>query len=99
MPAARRREDDAAVALVAHAARHVPRGVRDAEGAEHVDAVDEVPVLLGDLLERRVAEDAGVVDDDVDLAEGVDRRLDDLRAVLDGVVVRDGLAARVLDLA
>ena len=76
----------------------VPRGVRDAEAAEDVDAVDEVPVLLGQLLERRVAEDAGVVDDDVDALPRVERGLDDLVAVLDRVVVRDGLAARGLDL-
>jgi hypothetical protein len=56
--------------------------------------VDEVPVLVGHLREGDVAEDAGVVDDDVDAAEGVERGLDDLVAVLDGVVVGDGLAAR-----
>ena len=52
----------------------------------------------GHLLERRVAEDAGVVDDDVDALPRVERALDDLRAVLDRVVVGDGLAARGLDL-
>ncbi len=50
------------------------------------------------LVERDVAQDAGVVDDDVDAAARVDRGLDDLVAVLDGVVVGDGLAAGGLDL-
>src|SRR5262249_10255285 len=70
----------------------------DAEAAEDVDAVDEIPVLLAELVEARVAEDAGVVDDDVDAPPGVERGLHDLAAVLDRVVVGDGLAARGLDL-
>ena len=45
--------------------------MRDLERAEHVDAVDEVPVLLRHLLERDVAQDAGVVDDDVDALPNV----------------------------
>ena len=63
-----------------------------------MDLVDEVPVLLRHLRERDIAEDAGVVDDDVDAAERVDRGLDDLVAVLDRVVVGDRLAAGGLDL-
>ena len=94
-PGGRRREDDAAVAGVAHV---VPRGVRDAEAAEDVDAVDEVPVLRRHLLERRVAQDPGVVHDDVDPLPRVERRLNDLRAVLNGVVVGNGFSARFLDL-
>ena len=53
------------------------------------------------VVERLVAQDAGVVDDDVDRAEGVDRGLDDRLAALgrgDRVGVGDGLAAGVLDL-
>ena len=53
------------------------------------------------VLERLVAQDAGVVDDDVDPAEGVERGLDDGLAALgrgDAVVVGDGLAAGGLDL-
>jgi hypothetical protein len=91
----RRRHHDAAVAGVAHV---VPRGVRDAEAAQHVHAVDEVPVLLAHLLEAGVAQDAGVVDDDVDALPRVERTLDDLRPVLDRVVVGHGLAAGGLDL-
>src|SRR6185312_3558246 len=90
-----RRVDDAAVALVAH---QVPRCGGDLVRAEDVDLVDEVPVGLRHLLERDIAEDAGVVDEDVDPTPRVDRGLDDLIAVLDRVVVRDRLAARRLDL-
>ncbi len=72
--------------------------MRDAKATEDVDAVDEVPVVRCDLLEGRVAQDAGVVDDDVDLAERVHGGLDDLGAILDRVVVGDGFTAGVLDL-
>ena len=53
------------------------------------------------VVERLVAQDAGVVDHDVDAAEGVDRRLHDRLAALgrgDRVGVGDGLAAGRLDL-
>src|SRR5690606_33292658 len=90
-----RGEDDAAVAGLLHV---IPRGLRDPEAAEHVHAVDEVPVLLRQLLEGGVAEDARVVDDDVDPLPRVERGLDDLVAVLDRVVVGDRLAAGGLDL-
>ena len=52
-------------------------------------------------MEGAVAQDAGVGDDDVDLAEGVDRGLDDRLAALggvDAVRVGDGFAAGRLDL-
>jgi hypothetical protein len=59
---------------------------------------DQVPVLVLHVLEADVAQDTGVVDEHVDAAEGLDGRVDDLVAVLDAVVVGDGLAARGLDL-
>ena len=65
----------------------------------HVEhRVDEVGTHV---VERLVAQDAGVVDDDVDGAERVDRGLHDALAAVgrgDRVGVRDGLAARGLDL-
>ncbi len=60
--------------------------------------IEEVGIHV---VERLVAQDAGVVDHDVDLAERVDRALHDRRAALgggDGVGVGDGLAAGRLDL-
>ncbi len=86
---------DAAVALLA---KMGPRGVRDLEASEHMDAVHQVPVLGAHLVEAAVAEDARVVDQDVELAVRVERGLDDLVAVFDGVVVGDRLATGRLDL-
>jgi hypothetical protein len=62
----------------------------------HLD--DQVPVLVLEVLEGNVAQDAGVVDEDVDAAKGLDGGLDDALAVLDAVVVGDGLAAGLFDL-
>ena len=57
--------------------------------------------LAGHVAERLVAQDSGVVDDDVDTTEGVDRRLHDRRSALRGrhrVGVGDRLAAGRRDL-
>jgi hypothetical protein len=63
--------DDAAVVLFAH---HAPGGQGDVEGALEVDVDDRLELLRVHVLERSVSQDAGVVDDDVDLAEGVEAR-------------------------
>ena len=55
----------------------IERG-RDLGGEQHrpgVDAEDPVPLVGGDVEQRGDAEHAGVVDEDVDAAEPVDRRL------------------------
>ena len=94
----RRRVDDAAVALLAHLDERRPGDVERALQVDVDDRVDEVGRLV---VERLVAQDAGVVDDDVDALEGVERGLHDRRAALDRgdrVVVGDGLAAGGLDL-
>ena len=94
----RRGEDDAAVLPLLH---HAERGLRDVERALQVDVEDDLEVLRRELRERLVAQDAGVVDDDVDASEAVDRGLDDRLAALgrrDRVVVGDRLAAGRLDL-
>lgn len=67
-------------------------------GALDVDCSDQVPVRVLHVLEADVAEDAGIVDQDVDAAESVNGRLDDLVTELDTVVVCHGLAAGLLDL-
>jgi hypothetical protein len=64
--------------------------------------VDDRVEQVGVVVERLVAQDAGVVDDDVDRAERLDRGGDDGLAALgggDAVAVGDGLAAEGLDLA
>jgi hypothetical protein len=46
-----------------------------------VDADDGVPLGLADVEDQPVAQDAGVVDEDVELAVGVDRGVDQPSAV------------------
>jgi hypothetical protein len=71
------------------------------ERALQVHGDDRVPLLLGHVDEHAVAQDAGVVDDRVQVAERLDRGVDEaLRALPrgDAVAVRDRLAAHALDL-
>jgi hypothetical protein len=65
-----------------------------------MDRDHRIPEVLGRVGEALVAQDAGVVDEDVDLAEGREGGLQDVlaaRDVRDVVVARDGLAAGGLD--
>ncbi|KAI3479441.1 hypothetical protein L1887_58459 [Cichorium endivia] len=87
--------DDTAVLLLLEDG---PGGVADAVGAAEVRVEHGVPLLVRHGGERLVAQDTGIVDDDVDRAKGVDGRLDDLLAVLDRADGGSGLAARLLDL-
>ena len=75
--------------------------VRRSERPLEVDLDDRVPLCLGHVGEHPVAQDAGVVDDDVEPAEAVDRALHHPTGgleVADVVGVGDGLAAHALDL-
>ena len=61
---------------------------------------DRVPVLLAHVEDHAVAQDAGVVDDDVELAEVIDRAIDDALGGLevgDALEVGDCFAARRAD--
>jgi hypothetical protein len=58
-----------------------------------VDSVDQIPVRLLHILEADIAQDAGIVDEDIDATEGVDGRLDDGFSILDRVVIGDRFAA------
>ena len=74
---------------------------RRCEVALEVDGDHRVPLLLGHVHEHAVAEDPGVVDEDVEAPERVDRLLHHLarlREVGDVRAVRDRLAAGGLDL-
>ena len=65
-----------------------------------VNSDDVVPVGLGHVEAHLVAQDAGIVDDDVDVAEGVDRLIDEPLAATprgDVVTVDHGLATVVDD--
>ena len=59
---------------------------------------DQIPVNLLHLLEGDVTEDTGVVDDDVDSAEGINSGLDNLVTELNGVLVSDSDTTGSLDL-
>jgi hypothetical protein len=71
--------------------------VGDAEGSDHVDAEDEIPVGIGHLREAGVAQDAGVVDDDIDAPERINGGLDDGGAVFDRVIACDRFSSSGLD--
>src|ERR1700761_5246467 len=78
-----------------------PCGADDVVATVEVHLEDGIPVLERHLVEGAVAQDAGVADDAVDLAELVDRGLDDVLGALglgDAVVVGDRSAPGVLDL-
>src|SRR5690606_29972380 len=100
----RRGVDDAAVDLLAGLRLLAPVGSSPpggGEGALEVDLDDEVPLLLGHVGEHAVAEDAGVVDEDVETAEGLDRLVDHALGgfpVADVGAVDDGLAPHAPDL-
>jgi hypothetical protein len=70
-----------------------PCGMRALVCSIDVDSVDQIPVRLLHILEADIAQDAGIVDEDIDAAEGVDGCLDDGFPVLDRVVVGDRFAA------
>ena len=63
-----------------------------------MDLEDQIPIRLLHVLEADIAQDAGVVDEDVDAAKSIDGSLDNGFAILDRVVVGDGLAACGADL-
>ena len=81
---------------------YAERRLGDAERALQVHGHYAVPVLFRLVVKGAISEDTGVVDDDVYLAVGVQRRLDDRLSAFGGVdtiVVRGRLAAGGLDLA
>ena len=91
----RRRINNAAVLLFPEMG---PSSSSTLVGTLDVDLEDEVPVLILHILEADIPQNTGIVDQDVDAAEGLDGGFDDLVAVLDRIVVGNGLAAGFLDL-
>lgn len=59
---------------------------------------DQVPVLVLNILEADITQDTGVIDQDIDATKCLDGSLDDLVAILDGVVIGNGLSTVLLDL-
>lgn len=64
----------------------------------HVDLHDQVPVFVGQVLETDIAQDARVIDEHVNTAEVVNRRLDDFLAILHAVIICYCLPPGCLDL-
>jgi len=58
-----------------------------------VNVVNQIPVSISNLFEGNVAQDAGIVNDDVDSTKGLDGSINDLVTVLNRVVVSNGLTA------
>jgi hypothetical protein len=63
-----------------------------------VNLVDDVPLVVGHVGESLIAEDASVVDDNVDATPGVNGCLNDSLAVLHIGLVANGLSTELLDL-
>jgi hypothetical protein len=63
-----------------------------------VNCHDEIPVGILHVLEADIAENAGVVDENIDAAKVLDSGIDDLFAKLDAVVVGNSIASGLFDL-
>jgi hypothetical protein len=63
-----------------------------------VNLHDEVPVEIGHLHERDVSKDTSVVDNNIDLSEGINSSLDDSVTEFDGVSVSNSLTTGSLNL-
>lgn len=63
-----------------------------------MDLHNQIPVLVGDILEADVAQDTGIVDEDVYPTELIDRCTNDLIAIFgDIVIVGYGVATVLFD--
>ena len=58
-----------------------------------MDLVDEIPVLVLHILKRNITQDTGVIDQNINSAKVLDGRVNDGLAILDTIVIGDGLAA------
>src|SRR5260370_27302235 len=77
------------------------RGARHVEAAHEMDLDHHLPVDMRHAMKDAVAQDAGVVDDAVDTAEGLERGADDALGagrVGDAVGIGDGRTAGCADL-
>lgn len=74
-----------------------PCGASAFVAALDVDAEDEIPIGILHVLEADIAEDTGIVNEDIDAAESLDGRLNNSVTIFDAVVICDGLSASGLD--
>jgi len=63
-----------------------------------MDFHDQIPILVLHVLEADIPQDSSVIDQHIDAAVVLDRSVNDGLAILDRVVVGDGLAASLADL-
>ena len=63
-----------------------------------MDLVNQFPVRMLHVLEADIAEDAGIIDEDIDAPKSIDCGLDDVLSILDRIVVGNCIAACGLDL-
>jgi len=87
--------DDTPILLLAEV---WPGGPRTLIGTLDMYSCNEVPVLIGHVLEGNVAEDTGVVQENIDTAIGLDGGFDNLLTIGDTVVVGNCFAASGSDL-
>jgi hypothetical protein len=63
-----------------------------------MDLLDQIPILILHVLETDISQDSSIVDEDIDAAKCLDGSGNNGSAVLDAVVVGNGLSASGLDL-
>lgn len=63
-----------------------------------VDFLDQIPVQILHVLEANISQNTGVVNEDVDSAEGLNRGVNNGNAILNAVVVGNSLSASSLNL-
>lgn len=89
------RVDNTTILLLEHVR---PGSLGHLVGAAQVDVEDRVPQVVVHVCESLVAQNTGVVDQDINTAEGIDSGLDDILAIFAGCLVANSLAAHLLDL-
>jgi hypothetical protein len=62
------------------------------ESSLQMNSLNKIPIIVGRFSDRSISQDSGVVDDDVDAAEVVDRGFNQSFAVLDRIVVGHGFS-------
>src|SRR5947207_13654216 len=69
-----------------------PGGLTYLVRAADVDSLDVIPLLVGHGHKTLIAEDAGIIDDDVDSAVGIETGLDYCLAIFNGVTVANSFS-------
>lgn len=75
-----------------------PRGSRTLVRSFDVNCNNKIPICVFHVLEGDVAQDTGIVEEDIDSAEGLNGGLDDSVTIFDAVVVGYCFAACGLNL-